>query len=128
MSDDSFSVNTDGLHEQMPYMQELAEQFHGIGSNLRAVLDDLGECWGDDATGQQFLEQYTQPKEQILEGIGDTGDVLDSTADGIKTMAVQFERLEEENIAAVKQLAPSDIDTDGSGSGDHGPDGRPGKA
>jgi len=117
----SFSVNTDGLHNQIPYMQELAEQVRGIGTGLQARIEELGDCWGDDDTGQQFYNQYATPRDQILEGVSGTGDVLDSTADGIKTMATQYQQLEDENVFAVRQLQPGDNsgpdDPDGPGRG-----------
>jgi uncharacterized protein YukE len=121
MSNDAFSVNTDGLHEQMPYMQELAMNIRSVGTNLQARLDELGDCWGGDATGQQFITQYGTPRDQILGGVSDVGDVLDSTSQGIDTMAVQFDRLEQENIAVVRQLTPSNADGGGSDSDDLGP-------
>ncbi len=108
---DAFSVNTDGLHEQMPYMQELAMNIRSVGTNLQARLNELGDCWGDDAAGQQFFEQYGNPRDQIVGGVSDVGDVLDSTSQGIDTMAVQFDRLEDQNVSAARQLqtgSPSD--------------------
>jgi hypothetical protein len=124
MSNDSFSADTDGLHEQIPFVQELAANFRAIGTNLQAKLDALGPCWGPDAGGQEFYGQYAEPRDQILEGTSDTGDVLDSTVDGIKTMAVQLAHMEDENEASARQLMPSPIgDTGGASPDDHG-DGR----
>jgi uncharacterized protein YukE len=102
-------------------MQELAEQVRGIGTGLQSRIEELGDCWGDDDTGQQFYNQYATPRDQILEGVSGTGDVLDSTADGIKTMATQYQQLEDENVFAVRQLQPGDNsgpdDPDGPGRG-----------
>ena len=104
MADQSFSVDTEGLSEQIPYVQEFAARIRGIGTGLQTTLASLGDCWGDDETGQQFLGQYADPRDQIIGGLHDTGDVVDSTADGVRTMATNYERLEDENIAAVRQL------------------------
>ncbi|MDI5963747.1 WXG100 family type VII secretion target [Streptantibioticus silvisoli] len=106
MADGTFSVNTEGLHRQLPYVENLAERFRGIGTSLQGRLGELGECWGDDTTGEQFFGQYEAPREQMFQGIGDSADVLDSTAQGIDTMARNYERLEDENVTAVRSLAP----------------------
>ncbi|SEL30912.1 hypothetical protein [Streptacidiphilus jiangxiensis] len=113
MGNESFEVNTEGLQNQLPYLRELAARFRGIGTELEAKLGSLGQPWGDDETGQQFLESYDNPHRQILDGISQTGEVLDSTGDGIDTMAKNYRILEEENIAAARTL-----DT-GSGGSDH---------
>jgi uncharacterized protein YukE len=125
MSDSSFSANTEGLTEQLPFMQEVAEGLRSIGTNLEATLDDLGPCWGPDATGQQFFTQYDNPHQEWREGVSDASDVVDSTVQGVQTMAVQFDRMEDNNISATQQLLPRD--SDGPSSGDD-PDVRPGKA
>ena len=125
MPDNSFSVNTEGLNAQLPYMQELAEQLRSVGTSLEATLAELGPCWGSDAAGQQFLGQYDNPRQEWLDGVSGASDVVDSTAQGVQTMAVQFDRLEEQNVAAVRQLQPSD--SSGPRTVDD-PDSRTGKA
>jgi hypothetical protein len=88
----------------MPYLRELASRFKGVGTSLEARLGSIGQPWGDDETGRQFLESYDNPHRQILDGISQTGEVLDSTGDGINTMAKNYRILEEENIAAARSL------------------------
>jgi hypothetical protein len=104
VANESFEVNPEGLHNQMPYLRELASRFKGVGTSLEARLGSIGEPWGDDETGRQFLESYDNPHRQILDGISQTGEVLDSTGDGINTMAKNYRILEEENIAAARSL------------------------
>ncbi|QMU77117.1 hypothetical protein GXW83_16775 [Streptacidiphilus sp. PB12-B1b] len=120
---DAFSVDTEGLNNQIPYMQELAEQLRSVGTTLESTLDALGECWGKDAAGQQFFGQYDNPHQEWVQGVGGAGDVVDSTAQGVRTMAVQFDRLEDQNVAAVRQLQPAD----GGSSSTDDYDSRPGK-
>ncbi|MFC1408806.1 WXG100 family type VII secretion target [Streptacidiphilus sp. N1-12] len=108
MDNGHFSVDTDGLHRQLPYVRQLAEHIRSVGSNLEARLGALGEPWGDDASGKEFLDQYQNPHHELLEGISGVGQVLDSTADGIQTMALRFTQLEEENTAAARQLHTPD--------------------
>ncbi|MCH0567248.1 WXG100 family type VII secretion target [Streptomyces sp. MUM 2J] len=109
MADGEFYVDTDGLHEQLPYMQQLAARFRDIGKGLEGRLDELGECWGDDAAGRQFYEQYAEPKRQIIESTKQMGDLLDSMHDGIRTMAVHLEGLEDQNIEMTRRLNVSEV-------------------
>ncbi|WP_328473525.1 WXG100 family type VII secretion target [Streptomyces sp. NBC_00448] len=107
MSGESFSVDTDGLQAQMPYMQELAQRFRNVHEALEARLGALGECWGDDASGEAFLRQYTKPKGQILEATEDAGDVLRSTGDGLQTMARGYQNIESQNSESARKLGTS---------------------
>jgi hypothetical protein len=115
MPSESFEVDTEGLAKQMPYMRELAARFKAIGTTLGERTAALGEPWGDDETGRQFLEQYDGPHRQILDGIGQVGDVLNSTADGITTMAKNYRILEEQNVEAARTLT-----TGGGSTEEHG--------
>ncbi|WP_329172969.1 WXG100 family type VII secretion target [Streptomyces sp. NBC_01477] len=107
MSGESFSVDTDGLQAQMPYMEELAQRFRTVHEVLESRLGALGECWGDDASGTAFLRQYAKPKGQILEATDGAGDVLRSTGDGLRTMARGFQSIESQNSESARQLGTS---------------------
>ncbi|MFI6444299.1 WXG100 family type VII secretion target [Kitasatospora sp. NPDC050543] len=104
MSDGSFSVDTDGLHLQMPHLQQLATRFLSLHLNLQARLEGLGECWGDDPAGKEFVEQYANSRDGIIDALGGIGEVVHSTADGVTTMAVNFERLESDNVFSLRNL------------------------
>ncbi|MFJ8158965.1 hypothetical protein [Streptomyces sp. NPDC094468] len=104
MAEDEFHVDTDGLHRQLPYVQQLAARFRDAGTHLEGLLGELGECWGDDAAGAQFLEQYRTPHTQIIDTTGQMGDLIDSMHDGIRTMASGLDRLEDQNIKDVQNL------------------------
>ncbi|MGQ4514537.1 hypothetical protein [Streptomyces sp. DW26H14] len=116
----SFSVDTEGLSHVIPDVENLASRIRSIGTQLQGKLDSLGECWGNDKNGEQFLSQYTKPKGQLIEGISSSGEVLDSTVEGIYTMAKQYDRLEQENMLALQKLKAVDPDVDISGSGSGG--------
>ena len=107
MADGEFYVDTDGLRNQLPYVQQLAARFRDIGTSLEGRLGELGECWGDDATGRQFYSQYATPRTQIIESAGQMGELVDSMHDGIRTMAVNLERMEDQNIEATWRLRTS---------------------
>ncbi|MFD0280044.1 WXG100 family type VII secretion target [Kitasatospora sp. NPDC127111] len=125
MADHVFSVDTERLAAATPQVQELAGLIRSVGTRLEARLGELGECWGDDYTGREFRDQYLSPKEQLTEAVGGTAEVLDSTVDGIATMAKGFRRTEEQNVEALRILTsavPGDVP--GVGDAGHGP--RPG--
>ncbi|WP_405884605.1 WXG100 family type VII secretion target [Streptomyces sp. NBC_01136] len=107
MSDGTFSVDTARLDQAAPQMQELAGRIRSIATKLDGRLEALGACWGDDESGQQFLEQYAEPKRQLSEGITGAGTVLDSAVDGIRTMAKGFARTEERNVEDLRAITPS---------------------
>ncbi|MEV6024712.1 hypothetical protein [Streptomyces sp. NPDC052036] len=109
MADGEFYVDTDGLRRQLPYVQQLAARFRDIGKSLEGRLGELGECWGDDAIGRQFYEQYATPRKQIIDSTELMGQLVDSMHDGIRTMAVNFERMEDQNIEATKRLGTSEV-------------------
>jgi uncharacterized protein YukE len=104
MADSAFSVDTDGLGQSAPHVHELAGRIRSIGTKLQGRLNALGECWGDDENGRQFLEQYSEPGHQLIRGIADTGDVLDSAVDGIQTMAKGFQQTEDQNAEAAHSI------------------------
>jgi hypothetical protein len=116
---DRLSVDTDGLARAMPAFQELGDRMASVAKSLEAKLSALGEPWGEDRTGGDVLRQYQFPKEELLTGIADTGQVLGSTAEGVTTMAKGFAKLEENNLDAVRNL---------TAGGPHAGDGPSGKA
>ncbi|AUY53478.1 WXG100 family type VII secretion target [Streptomyces sp. CB01881] len=116
-----FSVDTEALAAATPQVQELAGLIRSVGTRLEARLGELGECWGEDYTGREFRDQYVQPKEQLTEGISGTAEVLDSTVDGIGTMAKGFRRTEEQNVEALHALTAAAPDLSATGDGPHGP-------
>ncbi|MCG6495633.1 WXG100 family type VII secretion target [Kitasatospora sp. A2-31] len=105
MADRVFSVDTEKLAAAAPQVQELAGLIRSVGTRLEARLGELGACWGDDYTGREFHQQYGQPKERLTEAIDGTAEVLDSTVDGIGTMAKGLRRTEEQNVEALRPLA-----------------------
>lgn len=119
MSDGTFSVDTERLEQAVPQMQELAGRIRSIATKLDGRLEALGACWGDDESGRQFLEQYAEPKRQLSAGITGAGNVLDSTVDGVRTMARGFARTEEQNVETLRAVTPAADSVTTSGSSSH---------
>ncbi|GAA4794630.1 WXG100 family type VII secretion target [Streptomyces ziwulingensis] len=120
MSDGTFSVDTARLEQAAPQMLELAARLRSVATKLDGRLESLGACWGDDESGRQFLEQYAEPRRQLGEGITGAGNVLDSTVDGIRTMARGFARTEEQNVETLSALTPAPGSASGGGPSAHG--------
>ncbi|MFE2422675.1 WXG100 family type VII secretion target [Streptomyces hokutonensis] len=118
MTDGTFSVDTEQLEQAAPQMQELAGRIRSIATKLDGRLESLGACWGDDESGRQFLEQYAEPKRQLSAGITGAGNVLDSTVEGIRTMAKGFAQTEEQNVETLRAVTPAadSVTTNGSSS------------
>lgn len=119
MSDGTFSVDTERLDQAAPQVQELAARIRSIATKLNGRLEALGSCWGDDESGRQFLEQYAEPKRQLSAGITGAGTVLDSTVDGIRTMAKGFRQTEEQNVETLRAITPTDSATAHAASTHH---------
>jgi hypothetical protein len=102
-----FSVDPERLHEQMPYVLELAGAFQALGTGLRNRLGEIGPVWGDDTPGQQFLEQYQQHA-QILQAIDGSYEATNSGAQGIDTMARNYRIQDDQVIGAVSSLNKGD--------------------
>ncbi|WP_427924628.1 WXG100 family type VII secretion target [Streptomyces sp. cg40] len=119
MTDGTFSVDTEQLEQAAPQMQELAGRIRSIATKLEGRLESLGACWGDDESGRQFLEQYAEPKQQLSAGITGAGNVLDSTVDGIRTMAKGFAQTEEQNVETLRAVTPAADSVTTSGSSSH---------
>ncbi|MFE4627276.1 WXG100 family type VII secretion target [Streptomyces mirabilis] len=109
MADREFYVDTNGLRNQLPYVQQLAARLRDIGKSLEGRLGELGECWGGDAAGRQFHEQYATPRKQIVDATGQMGGLVDSMHDGIRTMAVNLERMEDQNIEVTRRLKTPEV-------------------
>lgn len=114
--DEQLSVNTDGLLDAVPAINDLADQFGNVLSNLQDKLGALGQPWGDDKTGQAFLAQYQGPRQKLELALVNTQNVLKSTADGVETMAKGFAATEEQNQASI--ISSGDGSDGRTGGGD----------
>ncbi|KUO15552.1 WXG100 family type VII secretion target [Streptomyces dysideae] len=107
MSGNYFAVDTDALATAAPEIMRLAQRVNRVNSLLESRTSALGECWGHDAGGRQFAQQYMRPRNQLLKGLGSASKVLDSMADGVQTMAKGFSKTEEQAIEAANDFRNS---------------------
>jgi len=99
-----FFVDTHGIARNMSGFRELGNQVRVASEYLHGNLEELGACWGEDSSGRQFAEQYLPAKDQMADGTRALYTVLQSTADGIETMARGFARTEQRNAEAAHAL------------------------
>ncbi|MFJ5521223.1 WXG100 family type VII secretion target [Streptomyces griseoluteus] len=111
MPGEDFYVDTAGLNEALTQVRHLGARLEAVQQGLMSRLEGLGECWGDDEGGRQFLEEYAKPRKQLVEGTASLAKAVESVHEGVRTMAVNLERLEERNIEAARALRGHGIDT-----------------
>jgi uncharacterized protein YukE len=122
---DYFAVDPEGLAKNAPNVRAFSDQLLGVVSRLQSGLASLGECWGDDPMGQAFAAQYLRPRDEMFDGLNGIVSVLDSTADGLQTMAKGFAQTEDQNVATASSLIhggdTSTVSPQGTGTPDeHG--------
>jgi WXG100 family type VII secretion target len=108
---DYFAVDPEGLAQNAPNVRAFSDQLRGVVTRLQSGLDSLGECWGDDPMGKAFASQYLDPRDEMFQGLTGAVDVLDSTADGLETMAKGFAQTEDQNVANARHLIGGSGDT-----------------
>jgi uncharacterized protein YukE len=123
---DYFAVDPEGLAKNAPNVRAFSDQLRGAVTRLQSGLASLGECWGDDPMGKAFASQYLSPRDEMLKGLNGAVDVLDSTADGLETMAKGFAQTEDQNVANARHLihgsgdAPTEVPKTKTSGGTHG--------
>src|ERR1700678_2144394 len=68
-----------------------------IGSDLRDSLSLLGDFWGDDTVGGEFLAQWGPSISGLLDTLSGLGDGMDATAVGVVTSATLYRKSNEVN-------------------------------
>jgi uncharacterized protein YukE len=127
VSSNYFAVDPDGLAKNAPNVRAYSDQMRQVVTRLQTRLGELGDCWGDDPMGKSFEEAYLSPRDQMVTGLLGIVDVLDSTADGLETMAKGFHQTEETNTATARGFErgaddthPSTVTDPTKSSGSHG--------
>jgi uncharacterized protein YukE len=101
---DYLAVDPDALAKNAPHVRAFSDQMRNVVTRLQGRLDSLGDCWGDDPMGKAFATNYLNPRDQMFDGLSGLVDVLDSTADGLETMAKGFTQTEDQNVATARSL------------------------
>jgi hypothetical protein len=94
-------------------LNQLAADLKDAYASLQGRLDEIGEVWGSDATGQAFRKEYVPARDKLLNGMSSSAGAAGSGYDGLETTAKGFEGTEEQNTAS--------IHVGGNGAGESGP-------
>ena len=114
---DYVEVNTDGIVKPVNDMRDSGGQITGALRDLQGKLAALGECWGDDVTGQQFLSQYAEPRTQLLGGSDALGGVVQNVADGLTAMAKAYQAVDDFAKQQSSQIVAQNANESGGGNG-----------
>jgi uncharacterized protein YukE len=98
-------VNTDGMTRSLGEMSQAGDHITNALRDLQAKLAGYGACWGDDAAGQQFLDQYAPPRNQLIAGVDALGGVVHSVADGIQAMSKGYAEIDQNAKQMSTQIA-----------------------
>jgi uncharacterized protein YukE len=87
---ETMRVDTDALRTAAPALGALSATVGAVLSRVAAALDREGACWGGDATGTTFAQDYVPASQQILqalsvldEGLRDVGTAIGEVADNV---------------------------------------------
>lgn len=100
-------VDTEGLARQAATAESLASQAGALQARLANTLHELGPCWGDDAFGQEWIEQTGEQSSQLLEAFRSLPGAFGDIADGMGGTARSFGDAEQQ---ALDQAANLHID------------------
>jgi uncharacterized protein YukE len=68
-----------------------------IGSYLRNSLSLLGDFWGNDTVGHEFVAQWNPAISGLLDTLSGIGDGMKGTADGVINSANLYRKSNEVN-------------------------------
>ena len=105
MAGNSFEVNPDGLAAPASNMRSLGSRLDALLKHMESTLDGLGQPWGEDKNGKEFLKQYNPAREQVLEGLQSMAESVYGVADGLDTMRKGFLKTEQDMVDAANRLA-----------------------
>ncbi|HET6500279.1 MAG TPA: hypothetical protein VFG87_05890 [Amycolatopsis sp.] len=108
-TDNNFWVNTEGLSTALSAVKNAGDAARNAGQLLADTLNQYDGCWGNDPTGQEFFRSFGGASQQLQQGLSDTADVVNGTADGVKTMATNLTTTEDNNIGRVQELTTPDM-------------------
>jgi uncharacterized protein YukE len=87
---ETMRVQTDALRAAEPALADVSTTVDMVLSRVAAALDREGACWGADAMGTTFAQDYVPASQQILqalsvlgEGLRDVGTAVGEVADNV---------------------------------------------
>jgi len=81
---------------------QLAAQAGEIAAALRQVLDDTGECWGQDPAGRAFAAAHTAPATDALERLTGLADRLGEVGSRFAATARTYQQADQAGVAELR--------------------------
>ena len=88
-------VDPDGLSAQSIQFEQSGTTALGLGQRLHSGMDAIGNCWGDDETGQAFMETYGEKHLILEQGVNGVYEMLHGIATSLQSMAQAYRDAEE---------------------------------
>jgi uncharacterized protein YukE len=82
-----FEADPERLAERADEFTELADSADDVVSELRAALDSLGRCWGNDEVGRSFAGTHVGSADDTLGRLGSLGGRLADMGTRFREMA-----------------------------------------
>ncbi|MEU3862029.1 hypothetical protein AB0F03_32490 [Streptomyces sp. NPDC028722] len=124
---EKFVVNPDGIQRASVPLVALAERLGGAFQQAAARLAaDGSKAWGNDKPGQRFASGYVPAAEDIIKAGSGVSEVLDTSAENLRSMAEVLARANEAAKSTTGRLNGRLGGTQGRGGGGGG--GRGGRA
>lgn len=89
---DSFSADPAELRISAAKLQQEADEVERMMQEMKAVIADLGRCWGDDELGETFGQSYEPDSERGMRGFRDLVADLRSMSNNLGSSADAFEQ------------------------------------
>ena len=105
-----FFADPDQLRSITPHFEQLGEDVESALELLKAGITKEGKCWGSDAPGEQFEENYPQDETKDgsvgkgLKALESFAAALKATGDNITTVANKVQTQDEDNAAKIRKV------------------------
>jgi uncharacterized protein YukE len=80
-----------------------ADRIGAIHSELNQAVTEAGACWGDDEAGRSFEAGHLQPANDTLRRLGSLPAGLAEVGDRFAATAEEYEQVEQQNAAGLRQ-------------------------
>jgi hypothetical protein len=91
------NVNMAQMNDDAEGFSRISEVAGQIGSYLQNALGGLGDFWGNDHVGNEFVATWNPSIQSLQDTISGIGDGMRATSDGITTSANLYQRANDIN-------------------------------
>ena len=76
-----------------------------LAQDLHSGMATIGNCWGDDETGEAFMEVYGIQSPVLEEGVNGLYEMMHGIGDNLQAMAESYQQVEDDAQNAANQVA-----------------------